>query len=216
MSLKLNGQTGIEFTSTTHELKVKSSNHTWSLKGVDTPIGDSQTGTAPDTTNSDSGQLAIYNGATKLWGITEGGWIQNPNVPGFSVDTPGSPTSSGGFTIGETIRNFANIHHNDGNFVNSTGIYTAPISGKYLIVSSMSFGNTSTSNIWVAIRLQINGVTGAYSIGQVGNIENNNYDTVVISNIQNLSAGDYINIRTEWNAFNGNLGYGHYCAYLIG
>ena len=80
----------------------------------------------------------------------------------------------------------------------------------------MTFGNTSTSNIWVAIRLQINGVTGAYSLGQVGNIDNNNYDTVVISNIQNLSAGDYINITTAYNTFNGNLGFGHYCAYLIG
>src|SRR5210317_2394 len=55
-------------------INVSSSNHTWTLKGIDAPIGDSQTGTAPDTTDNDSGQLAIYNGETKLWGITEHGY----------------------------------------------------------------------------------------------------------------------------------------------
>ena len=211
--LKLGGTTFGTENNGTVDLSFNTTNHNFQLKAVDAPIVGENYSTNDD---ANSGQLAIYNGATKLWGITESGWIQNPNVPGFSVDRPGSPTSSAGFTIGETIRNFANIHYNDGNFVNSTGIYTAPISGKYLIVSSMTFGNTSTSNLWVAIRLQINGVSGPYSLGQVGNINNNNYDTVVISNIQNLSAGDYFNITTEFNTFNGNLGYGHYCAYLIG
>ena len=66
MSLKLNGGTGIEFTSNTQfvdnaQLKFKTTSQTFTVKGIDAAITDSQTSTAPDTSDSDSGQLAIYN-----------------------------------------------------------------------------------------------------------------------------------------------------------
>ena len=91
MSLKLNGGTGIEFTSNTQfvdnaQLKFKTTSQTFTVKGIDAAITDSQTSTAPDTSDSDSGQLAIYNGATKLWGITEHGYVVNSKVPYFHAD----------------------------------------------------------------------------------------------------------------------------------
>jgi len=59
-----------------------SSHHTWELKAVDAPIVGANYSTNDDPL---SGQLAIYNGATKLWGITEGGWVQNPKTIWFSA-----------------------------------------------------------------------------------------------------------------------------------
>ena len=57
------------------EFKVTSTSQTFTIKGIDAAITDSQTGSDPNVADSDSGQLAIYNGSTKLWGISEHGYM---------------------------------------------------------------------------------------------------------------------------------------------
>jgi len=127
-------------------INVSSSNHTWTLKGIDAPIGDSQTGTAPNTTNNDSGQLAIYNGATKLWGITEHGYNIKPNIPAYNATLygynqpnngdsgdPGVYNYNGSTSYGDIIIKASNIRFNNGNHYDpTTGYFTCPIDGIYV------------------------------------------------------------------------------------
>src|SRR6056300_479843 len=124
-------------------INVSSSNHTWTLKGIDAPIGDSQTGAAPDTTDNDSGQLAIYNGATKLWGITEHGYNIKPNIPAYNATLyshnqpnngdsgdPGVYNYNGSTSYGNIIIKASNIRFNNGNHYDpTTGYFTCPVDG---------------------------------------------------------------------------------------
>ena len=99
------------------EFKVTSTSQTFTIKGIDAAITDSQTGADPNVADSDSGQLAIYNGSTKLWGISEHGYVVNPTVPAFHVYTSG--TNYGG-PNGQTVYNANNVKYNIGNFYDST------------------------------------------------------------------------------------------------
>ena len=62
------------------EMNLSSTNHTWTVKAIDEAIVGATNNTKDD---ADSGQLAIYNGTTKLWGITEHGYVVKPNIPAF-------------------------------------------------------------------------------------------------------------------------------------
>lgn len=74
------------------------------------------------------GQLAIYNGATKLWGITEGGYVVNPNVPAFHAHgIQGRTTISSGSEFPLQATSYNNGNH----FNTSTYRFTAPFSGFY-------------------------------------------------------------------------------------
>jgi len=221
MSLKLNGQTGIEFTSTTHELKVKSSNHTWSLKGVDAPIGDSQTGAAPDTTNSDSGQLAIYNGATKLWGITEGGLVQNPNVPSFFAWNDNNQDNVSGSAGTKFI--FKNtLFNNGGHYDTTTYTFTAPINGLYKFTSSGLYRQSSqnASGEMTFYKNGTNVVNRGLAYSYFGTTSADYHDQQTIECLLNLSAGDYVYTAiyvcpTNTNFYINN-GLGWFSGYLIG
>ena len=115
------------------EFKVTSTSQTFTVKGIDAAITDSQTGTTPDTSDSDSGQLAIYNGSTKLWGITEHGYVVNPTLPSFVAHATGSSSytsTSGYFPANST-------NHNQGNHYDTSNYrFTAPIDGVYLFTFS--------------------------------------------------------------------------------
>lgn len=155
MSLKLNGGTGIEFTSNTQfvdnaQLKFKTTSQTFTVKGIDAAITDSQTGTAPDTSDSDSGQLAIYNGAAKLWGITEHGWMTNPNRPAFHVyGASGSESNLQTWSSAtQAYQNLqltgkATLNNNDNNYDTTSYRYTAPISGMYIFMVKITQSTTT-------------------------------------------------------------------------
>ena len=64
-------ESGINLSNPALSFTTPNNVNNFTIKAIDAPITDSQTGTTPDVSNSNSGQLAIYNGTTKLWGITE-------------------------------------------------------------------------------------------------------------------------------------------------
>ena len=101
-------------------------NHTFTVKAVNQPIT-GVTNSTNDDANSD--QLAIYNGSTKLWGINESGWVQQPNRPCFFVTPSGSYTPPSGnhvFQANYALYNVGNMYDT------STYRFTAPIEGLYL------------------------------------------------------------------------------------
>ena len=186
-------------------VQFSSSHHTWELKAVDAPIVGANYSTNDDPL---SGQLAIYNGATKLWGITEDGWVQNPNLIGFQAGFSSGNISTGSSGViiiyNEVIT--ASIHYN-----NTTGRFTAPITGKYFFI-------TSNLNIETATRLQtalyVNGVVKSVveSSGAGGYQQSSNIG------IFDLSAGDYVEVFLQaYSAIYGNDGeFSQFAGYLIG
>ena len=192
-------------------LKMSSTSHEWTIKGIDSAIGDTQAGVSPDTTDADSGQLAIYNGVTKLWGINESGWIQQPNIPAFSAY--GRRTADGGAGNGtyaggsKALFNEA-VRYNIGNCYDiSTSVFTAPIDGIYFF--SVSCFNNSNGTKRVAL---INSSNDRV-LGQGQASGGNDFR---ISGTTYLYAGDYVYViisyadtiiyhDVEHNEFNGYL-----------
>ena len=198
------------------ESEYSSTNHTWTLKAVDAPI----VGANYSTNNNDtSGQLAIYNGATKLWGINESGWIQNPNVPGFRVrNSDYQYVNATGTTKVTWDTDNGNNCYNDGYFNTSSSRYTAPISGKYCFMANVRFDGASSYFRWL---IGINGDTdynsGLHIIDGTG--VSTNYQSHNVSGTCNLSAGDYVefyafsSVDTSWSV----LGFeSNFCGFLIG
>ena len=174
-------------------------NHTFTVKAVNQPITDSQTGTAPDVSNSTSDQLAIYNGVTKLWGVSEAGYVLRPNQPSFLVY--GSPSKNGNI-----VYNFQNTEHNIGShYDNSNGKFTAPISGRYLFCASI--WATANSNEYMYFNKNNTETVGVHQAG----------DSVAssgsVSTVLNLLAGDFVELicrysiqgSTPRNNFSGQL-----------
>lgn len=111
----------------TESLRFKSTNQTWTLKAED----------AAYTGNPNSGQFSIYNGATKLWGITESGFTSEKNKPMFMA------YGVTNFAVPSYLI-FPNTSINIGNYYStSTGRFTAPISANYIFTMSSISNNTA-------------------------------------------------------------------------
>lgn len=200
-------------TTADSELNVKTTSHTFTVKGIDEAIGDSQSGTSPDTADSDSGQFAVYNGSTKLFGITEHGYVLKPNVPSFRAT---EATTSSAFADDDYMV-FANDLGSSGvdyfqqgiTYNTTNGRATVPVSGLYCF--TLHALNNNAGVIETEFRkngVQIRG-TRTYA-SQTANHVGQFYQTII-----NLSAGDYINVY----AINGPLhgyDYAHFSGFLIG
>ena len=180
------------------EFKVTSTSQTFTVKGIDAAITDSQTGTTPNVADSDSGQLAIYNGSTKLWGITEHGYVVNPTLPSFvaHVTGGGSYTSTSGmFPANET-------NHNQGNhYSTSTYAFTVPIDGVYLFTFNALHNNTGSTS---RPMFYINGGSTYNSLDNgMSNVDSNGSNSNVTVALIKLVAGDYVQVKSQ----SGNLYY---------
>ena len=181
-----------------------SSHHTWELKAVDAPIVGANYSTNDDPL---SGQLAIYNGATKLWGITEGGWVQNPKTIWFSAWNGADQDSA---TI-ETVQ-FTSVNQDISNSYNNTTYkFTSPIDGIY----HFSYTMMSSTNEYMRSSFYVNGIeqNGVYA-------ENQTYARSVNFIIKFLYAGDYIEVKynTDNTTTEGNIhaNYRSFVGFLIG
>ena len=186
-------------------------NHTFTVKAVNQPITDSQTGTAPDVSNSTSDQLAIYNGSTKLFGVTETGIVVKPGHPSFHAY---GNYDSDDMSDGE-IFPFGSTEHNIGNhYSTSTYLFTAPISGSYQF-NYYTIWYYAASNDWISLR--VNGSSNAHRINS-GDIHFSNggnvWNFVGASLNKYLNAGDFIGLYAgtahryhgkNWSGFSGFL-----------
>lgn len=166
-----------------------SSHHTWELKAVDAPIVGANYSTNDEPL---SGQLAIYNGATKLWGITESGYVQNPTqiiwtgfLDAISGAKHGGATSS---TLLSTITTILNI----GNCWNNTNHnFTCPISGIYQIHAHyIKITGTGAEHL----DIYVNNSSFAVDRNRI-RATGDSYDQASGTYYFNLSAGDYIDFR---------------------
>ena len=197
------------------EFKVTSTSQTFTVKGIDAAITDSQTGTTPDVADSDSGQLAIYNGSTKLWGISEHGYVVNPNRPLFQAYA--NESSAANEKYSNTEGQFSGVVSNVGNHYDGTKRFTAPIAGHYQFHCSLMSGSAGDYGLF---RFNVNGAawTGSDQWFQHRVYANANDKTTTASLVLNLSAGDYVSIfiHGTYNHFYWGAGYSFFGGYLIG
>jgi hypothetical protein len=197
---KMNGTTMIQRKSGIDSQFFHGPNHNFEIRAENSPI----TGTTNSSeNNANSDQLAIYNGATKLWGINESGWLQNPNAPSFSVGMTSSPSDAND----SVVTNYNIIYHNIGGHLDTTaGKFTAPIDGRYFF-SFHAFcqtGGDTASGLW----FRVNGS----NTRRIYSSEANTYRPWTIVSIIQLSAGDYVEVYTgldlhdnDSNFFSGHL-----------
>ena len=203
MSLKLNGGTGIEFTSNTQfvdnaQLKFKTTSQIFTVKGIDAAITDSQTSTAPDVSDSDSGQLAIYNGTTKLWGITEHGYVVKPNIPAFKFGISNDNNTGTTRRIGLNINLLStrDSFNNGNHFDTTNGRFSAPINGHYYFNFVLQRNVNNGSYVDAQIVKNEPAAIGQDSSSTFGRIYRGSYHSSYEQNnvqiITFLSAGDYV------------------------
>ena len=194
------------------EFKVTSTSQTFTVKGIDAAITDSQTGTDPNVADSDSGQLAIYNGSTKLWGITEHGYVVNPTLPSFVAHV----NSGTAFTSTSGMLPANETNHNQGNhYSTSTYAFTAPINGVYLFTFSALSNNTSNTS---RPMFYVNGGTAYNSIRHgISNVDSNGSNSNVTSCLIKLVAGDYVQVGpSSGNIYYYSSGHSSFSGCLIG
>ena len=204
------------------EFKVTSTSQTFTVKGIDAAITDSQTGTDPNVADSDSGQLAIYNGSTKLWAISEHGYMLNPTKPYFNVykDNVTSYTTGGPADIvWNQVKSNVTSSYNTSN-----GRFTAPISGRYFFAFNILHRGVG----FVKGGYAINGThfyagsgsmaTGSSEFYVDGNVSGS-HQHVTIPMILDLSAGDYVTVsvyRSGGDLYFGGNAHNNWIGYLLG
>ena len=204
------------------EFKVTSTSQTFTVKGIDAAITDSQTGSDPNVADSDSGQLAIYNGSTKLWAISEHGYMLNPTKPYFNVykDNVSSYTTTGPADIvWNQVKSNVTSSYNTSN-----GRFTAPISGRYFFAFNVLHRGTSYVKGGYAINgtpfyagtaIDSTNATEFYVDGGTSGAHTH----VCIPTILDLSAGDYVTVnvyRSGGDLYFGGNAHNNWIGYLLG
>lgn len=186
-NVTISGSNKIDFTST---------HHTFTLKPIDETVG----------SDTQSGQFAVYNGATKLWGINESGWVQNPKNPMcvlFDYDNTQLTSNVTTYPFnGIAIDTNNNYDISD---VNNPKFF-APIDGYYYVsVNSRfyyDFNGRADGNILIndvgRIQIYFDYFAGAAS---------QDFQQVTGNTIVKMSAGDYLKIGVTVNSGTNHLGW---------
>lgn len=155
--------------------------------------------------DNSSGVITAYTNATERLRIDSAGRVTMPYQPAFMA------RNGAGFNTNGYLNSFINIDFNiGGHFNNSSGLFTAPISGRYLIMAGVLVEAGSGR---LEFRLNYN---GGYHI--LGNGTGTTFDGPTVSGIIQMSAGDYVRVdRVSGTAHgDGNHGNTYFGGYLLG
>lgn len=193
MSVKIFGSTGIEFSDSNQEIKIKGPTQTFSLKA---------------TTDD---EFTVYNAANKLWGITEGGYIANPKLPIFKARKSTAITATGNVIFDTVIFNQENFYNN------STGRATAPVSGYYFLLTKVNHQNRF--DFYIQVNDSGGSETG-YSYVEIGQFNTSNtggwYSSNIVTEVY-MNAGDYASVYVNFIYQNTDPNmWTHFSGYLIG
>lgn len=129
-------------------------------------------------------------GTTSL-NIDSTGRVLIPNQPSFRVYGPSGEIN--------TIITFASTEYNTGNHMNAgTGIFTAPIAGRYLFTFSILCGNPMGA--YVRILFCKNSTVGDVSLGDTLSNGHPSFGSPSMAMIFSLAANDTIRLRADGGA----------------
>lgn len=143
-------------------------------------------------------------GGLNVLKLDSSGYVTKPYQPSFFVR---SGTTGGSGSSGTAVYVFTDVEHNTGShYSTSTGRFTAPIAGRYLMMS----GVLSRSGTGMNLNMRKNGS----NIAVAEDSRSGGYGEANITIIANLAAGDYIDIYPNNAAYGGQ--YDWFSGYLIG
>tara|TARA_B100000900_G_scaffold414839_1_gene442692 strand:- start:59 stop:1057 length:999 start_codon:yes stop_codon:yes gene_type:complete len=151
------------------------------------------------------GDLILGIGSTVRMKIDELGRVTTPNNVSFMVKADGNQSYSGGSTFVCNTPNTSGVCHNTGNhFTPSTGVFTAPIAGRYYLSMDVGIGNGSDSATdgW-QISVYRNGSASQINELLYGGMANGVEGHVRCDGIFDLSASD--TIKWVMNGYNGTM-----------
>ena len=154
--------------------------------------------------------------------ITSGGTIRQPFQPAFQLfrgtgaDCIISNTSEQRIT-------FQCVRYDVGSNTNNSGIFTAPVCGRYSFSSTVRYDGASTDNSYLRLFFAVNGCSGTNSSFTFGHAiagpgsYSTSYHSISISAVLNLNSGDNVSVNGGLNA--GTVGVqfeSQFSGYLIG
>ena len=183
--------------------------NTFTVKAINEAIVGATNNTKND---ADSGQLAIYNSTTKLWGITEHGYVVNSKVPYFHAEKNNTDSQT---TTGEIVWNNTVLDNPSGSYNNATGRFTAPIAGVYYF----AFYVLKRGNSYIRLGFLLNGAQ--YRQNQIYQQNASGAEEMAHASIlMYLSAGDYVSVTINQvgggNIYSGGNMHNGFLGYLIG
>jgi hypothetical protein len=144
--------------------------------------------------------------------IDSAGRVKMPNQPAFCAHENGGSSYSNNSTIV-----FESVKHNVGSHYNSsTGIFTAPVAGRYFF-SSQLLGNASGSR--AIAYLSVNNTVGSSDQTIEMSAVTTNFQSCQGTSILNLAANDNVRIRTgggSTNFYEFSSFQNIFCGFLIG
>lgn len=140
--------------------------------------------------------------------VDASGRVTMPYQAGFAAYSPATGTG------GQNAIVYGSTYHNIGNHYNtSTGIFTAPIAGRYLFTASCLFNYSSGA--YHRLDFRLNGsVYNSYG-ETLENQAGPSYSSATISNIFTLNANDTMQMWNGSNTTTYGSSYGHFSGIML-
>ena len=141
--------------------------------------------------------------------IDKDGYVTKPNLPYFYATRDPNITSN-------YLHSFVSVHGNNGShYNNTTGRFTAPVSGFYWFSCGI-WCNSASSNTSVLIQLQRYNAAAGSSTSFAGANHRTQYNSLNCSGGTYMAANDYVWIQQTGVSIQSSTPRNFFCGYLVG
>jgi hypothetical protein len=207
MRIDSSGNVGIGLANPTYLLQLASTDPRIAIRNDNAGTWFTSVGWAIPNSNDYS---IVQAGVAERLRINSSGHVTMPSQPSFAASRNQGDVSSG-------IYVFANLYHNTGNhYSNTTGRFTAPITGLYFFSTNMMSSNAGTyNNSYYEITKNGSGYQRVYSSNGISVHHRWNWSGVIY-----LAAGDYIAVDNPGGSslvlYGGSNEYTTFTGFLVG